>query len=226
MNHGGRKALFFTYMKNKIKTVHLWSRVSSLGQSLKYQNEQLLKEYPKGKLWECKISGAAKKKPVRDAMLEAVTAGSLVVATRLSRISRNLKDLLSFFEAVEAKGAHIRILNEQIDTSTPAGRLQMHLLSAISEWQREVIRENTDRGRKAAIARGVKFGRASRLSKRRIERIRNARAHGKTYRDIAADEGLSGAYVHRLCNPDKNRIYKEDHLNRLKEKRSARAAAA
>ncbi|MDB4668802.1 recombinase family protein [bacterium] len=208
-------------MKNK--TVHLWSRVSSLGQSLTYQNEQLLKEYPEGKLWECKISGAAKRKPVREAMLEAIKDGDLVCATRLSRISRNLRDLLGFFEAVEAKGAHIRILNEQIDTSTPSGRLQMHLLSAISEWQREVIRENTASGRKAAIARGVKFGRASKLSKKRIERIRNARTNGKTYRDIAAEESLSGAYVHRLCNPDKNKVYKEDHLNRLKERRAATA---
>ncbi len=94
---------------------------------------------------------------------------------------------------------------------------------SICAWKREIINENTNRGRRDALRRGVKFGRKPPVSKQRKARIIKAREDCKTLKEIAEAESLSVGYIHRICNPDKAWVYNENHLNHQAEKRKAAA---
>ena len=198
--------------------------MSSVGQSMTYQINQLKEAYPDGELIASKHSGASKKNEEElHALIDRCESGSKIVATRMSRIARSMGQLCRFFEACDAQGIHVHLLNEQIDSSNANGRLQRNLLMSICAWQREIINENTDRGRRDALKRGVKFGRKPTVSKQRKARIIKAREEGKTLKEIAEAESLSVGYIHRICNPDKAKIYNENHLNFQAEKRKAAA---
>jgi len=87
--------------------------------------------------------------------------------------SRSLQDLLSIVEAIRAKGAGFRSLAEDIDTTTPAGRLVFHVFASIAQFERERISERTKEGLIAARKRGRVGGRPSALSgERRLEVVR------------------------------------------------------
>jgi len=201
---------------------YLWARVSSVGQNLTYQTNQLKEVYPDGILVSSKHSGASRKnKEELFGLIEKCEPGDKIVATRMSRVARSMGQLCRFFEACDKKEIDVHLLNEQIDSSNANGRLQRNLLMCLCSWQREIIRENTDRGRADALKRGVRFGKKSKISKQRRQRIAKARDEGKTLREIAETEDLSVSYVHRLVNPEKNKIYKENHQNWQHEKRAA-----
>ena len=70
----------------------------------------------------------------------------MLVITRLSRAMRSLKHLLALAGELRERGAGLVVLKQQIDTTTPQGRLVFHLLGAIDEFQRELIIEGTREG--------------------------------------------------------------------------------
>lgn len=78
----------------------------------------------------------------------------MFVITRLSRAMRSLKHLLALADELRGRGVGLVILRQQIDTTTPTGRLVFHILAAIDEFQRELITEGTREGLVAARARG------------------------------------------------------------------------
>jgi len=65
------------------------------------------------------------------------------VVWKLDRLSRSLKDLLHLIDRLNSKGAGFRSLTEQIDTTTPAGRMMMQMVGAFAEFEREMIWERT-----------------------------------------------------------------------------------
>lgn len=74
---------------------------------------------------------------------------------------------------------------EQIDTATPGGRLIFHVLGALAEFERDLIRERTRTGVKSAMARGVRFGQAPKLSPKQVEQAQRLRDKGESIRQIA-----------------------------------------
>lgn len=108
---------------------------------------------------EEKKSGGDRRRPVLAAVLEKLHCGDTLVVFKLDRIARSLKHLLDILEQLESKGAGFRSLTETIDTTTPSGRMMMQIIGAFAEFERELIRERTRAGIKAAKARGVVFGR-------------------------------------------------------------------
>jgi len=79
-------------------------------------------------------------------MIEQLRDGDVVVVTKYDRLSRSLQDLLSIVDAVRAQGAGFRSLAEDIDTTTPAGRLVFHVFASIAQFERERISERTKEG--------------------------------------------------------------------------------
>lgn len=93
-----------------------------------------------------------------------VRAGDVLVVWKLDRLGRSLPDLIKKMEELKAMGAGFRSLTEGIDTTTAMGTLVLHLMGAIAQFERDLTRERTTAGMKAARARGVPFGAKRKLS--------------------------------------------------------------
>ena len=133
----------------------------------------------------------------------------MFVITRLSRAMRSLKDLLALADDLRDRGIGLVVLKQQIDTTTPQGRLIFHLLGALDEFQRELIVEGTNEGLAAARARGRTGGRKPKLGGRQVELARLMYAEtgddGKrrhTVADIAAEFGVSRQTIYRALEPE------------------------
>ena len=110
------------------------------------------------------VSGKLAARPELDAALAYLREGDELVITRLSRAMRSLKHLLALSSELKERGIGLVVLKQNIDTTTPTGRLVFHILAAIDEFQRELIVEGTNEGLAAARSRGRKGGRKAKLS--------------------------------------------------------------
>jgi DNA invertase Pin-like site-specific DNA recombinase len=99
-------------------------------------------------------------------MLGQLRDGDVVIVWKLDRLARSMKDLISLVNEIQDKGAGLRSLNDQIDTTTPHGKFTFHLFAALAEFERDIIRERTIAGLEAARARGRKGGRPKGLSQK------------------------------------------------------------
>jgi DNA invertase Pin-like site-specific DNA recombinase len=109
------------------------------------------------------------------------------------------RELLNLIDQISRAGAAFRSLGDPLwDTSNAQGRLLATLLAGIAEFERELIRERTEDGRKRALARGVKFGRKLKLSQYQREEAIRRRAAGETLTAIAASYGVHVSMISRL----------------------------
>lgn len=122
-----------------------------------------------------KISGSRRQRPELDRMLDQLRPGDVVVVTKYDRLSRSLQDLLAIVDAIQGKGAGFRSLAEDIDTTTPAGRLVFHVFASIAQFERERISERTREGLAAARKRGRVGGRPPALSPEQRAEVRRLR---------------------------------------------------
>ena len=92
----------------------------------------------------------------RKALLEMqdfARPSDVIVVWRLDRLGRSIKELIETMQMLEKRGIELKSLKENIDTSTPTGRLMFHLMATLAEFERDVIRERTQAGLEAARAR-------------------------------------------------------------------------
>jgi DNA invertase Pin-like site-specific DNA recombinase len=121
-----------------------------------------------------------------------------VVVWRLDRLGRSLRHLIDVFADLDARGIAVVSLTENLDTTTPGGRLVFHVFGALAEFERDLIRERTMAGLAAARARGRVGGRRPALSPKQVEVARNLYAGGEqTVSEIAKIVGVSRATVYR-----------------------------
>lgn len=78
----------------------------------------------------------------------------MLVVWKLDRLGRSLRDLIDIAQGLRERGIGFRSLRENLDTTTPGGKLVFHVFGALAEWERDVIRERTFAGLEAARARG------------------------------------------------------------------------
>lgn len=169
-----------------------YARVSTEEQSLEMQIEALIRYgVPETHISVEKVSGAASKRPALDAILEGLRPGDRIVAWRLDRIGRDIRDLLDKMAFIEAKGAEFHSLTEHFDTKTPAGRMHMQFAMMMADHERNVTIERTREGVKAAVARGVKFGQDPFLSAAQVKQAQKMRDKGLSVRRIAEKFGCS-----------------------------------
>ena len=157
-----------------------YARVSTEDQYLDGQISALT-EVEAGRIFAEKISGTKKTRPELSNMIDQLREGDVVVVTKYDRLSRSLQDLLTIVEAIREKGAGFRSLAEDIDTTTPAGRLVFHVFASIAQFERERIAERTKEGLAAARKRGRIGGRPSALSQERraeVQRMRDQEGRG------------------------------------------------
>jgi DNA invertase Pin-like site-specific DNA recombinase len=172
-----------------------YARVSTEDQHLDAQIGAL-KTAGAERIWSEKISGSKSKRPELDKLLEHLREGDVVVVTKYDRLSRSLQDLLTLVETIRGKGAGFRSLAEDIDTTTPAGRLVFHVFASIAQFERERISERTREGLAAARSRGKIGGRPPALSPERSAEVRRMRD----------DDGRGIAELARLFKVSPNTI--------------------
>lgn len=151
-----------------------YARVSTDDQSLDSQTDALSAAGAE-KVFADKISGSNRTRPELDRMLEQLREGDVVAVTKYDRLARSLKDLLEIVEAIRERGAGFRSLAEDIDTTTPAGRLVFHVFASIAQFERERISERTREGLASARKRGRIGGRPPALSGAQKDEVRRMR---------------------------------------------------
>jgi DNA invertase Pin-like site-specific DNA recombinase len=144
----------------------VYARVSTLDQEPENQLREL-RQYIEARGWTATeytdkgISGAKDKRPALDVLLRDAKRRrfDVLVCWRLDRLGRNLRHLILLLDELSALGIGFVSLTEAIDTQTPAGRLQLHILGAIAEFERARIAERVRAGLTRARAQGRKLGR-------------------------------------------------------------------
>jgi DNA invertase Pin-like site-specific DNA recombinase len=148
------------------------------------------------------VSGKHAARPELDKCLAYLREGDVLVITRLSRAGRSLKQLIELAEDLRSRGVGLVVLKQQIDTTTPQGRLVFHIFGALDEFQRELIVEGTHEGLAAARASGRTGGRKPKLTDAQAKHARQLYA-GKdhTVADISKLLGVSRQTVYRVLDP-------------------------
>jgi len=135
-----------------------YARVSTLDQNPELQLDAL-KTNGRAKLFVERASGAKEERPQLLAALHYLRPGDTLVVWKLDRLARSMKQLIETVDELKARGIGFRSLTEAIDATTAAGELFFHIFGALAQFERSVIRERTNAGLKAALARGRKGGR-------------------------------------------------------------------
>lgn len=135
-----------------------YARVSTEQQNLDRQLD-MLEKYGVDYIYNEKMTGTKRNRPELEKLLERLTEGDTVVVESLSRLGRSTKDLIWLMETFNTKGVNLVSLKESIDTNTSTGKLLFTLMSAIAQFERDVIADRTREGIASARARGRKGGR-------------------------------------------------------------------
>jgi DNA invertase Pin-like site-specific DNA recombinase len=175
-----------------------YARVSTQEQNLDLQL-QALKQAGCKRIFREKVSGASRQRPEFLRMLDQIREDDTIVVWKLDRLARSTRDLLETMETIREAGARFQSLSEPwADTTTHAGKMIMTVFAGIAEFERELIRERTAAGRKAAQSRGVRFGRPPKLNAEQEQLARRLISEGKSVREIARTFNVHVATIYRL----------------------------
>ena len=164
-----------------------YARISTSDQTLDGQTDALTAAGAE-RIFADTISGAKRERAELAQLLDQLRTSDVVTVTKYDRLARSLHDLLDIVKAIEERGAGFRSLAEDIDTTTPAGRLIFHVFASIAQFERERISERTKEGLQAARKRGRVGGRPPALNA-------DQKAEARRMRD---EEGRSIAAIARL----------------------------
>lgn len=177
-----------------------YARVSTEEQHLDAQLEQL-KAAGVEKIFNEKASGVKQDRPQLAAMIEYCREGDTVVVCKLDRIARSTKHLLEIVEGLEKKQVAFRVLNINLDTSTPTGKLMLSMLAAIGQFEREMMLERQKEGIRLAKEKGKYAGRKP-TARAQTERVLELLASGKTKQAVADVLGIGVASVYRAVKAE------------------------
>ena len=178
----------------------IYARVSTIDQEPENQLQEL-RRYVGARGWtsveyvDRGVSGAKDRRPALDQLLADARRRrfDVLICWRLDRLGRNLRHLITLLDDLQALGVAFVSLAEGIDATTPAGRLQMHLLGAIAEFERGRIVERVRAGLARARAQGTKLGRP----RRRIDPERLAAVAGLPELEAARCLGIPRSTLQR-----------------------------
>jgi DNA invertase Pin-like site-specific DNA recombinase len=144
-----------------------YARVSTQDQTLNLQQDALEKAGCT-KIFTDTASGAKQERKGLEDALSYVRAGDTLVVWRLDRLGRSLKDLIEKLTELHNRNIGFKSLTENIDTTTPGGKLIFHIFGALAEFERDLIKERTNAGLQAARGRGRKGGRPQVLTEKKV----------------------------------------------------------
>ena len=179
-----------------------YARVSTVDQNLELQTDALTEAGCKKIFSDHGVSGAKAERPGLDEALDRIRKKDTLIIWKLDRLGRSLSDLLSIVEYLKDRGAHFLSIQDGFDTSTASGKMVFSVIGAMAEYERNLIRERTMAGLKAARARGRMGGRPKALDKRQVKvAITLAKEGELTIREICEQVGCSRSTYYRQVAP-------------------------
>ena len=165
-----------------------------------------LREYCASRGWEMageyvdKVSGTRERREHLDALMAGAYKRQFdaILVWKLDRFARSLKHLVNMLSEFESLGVAFVSLKDSLDLSTPAGRLQFHIIAAMAEFERSLIVERVKAGLRNAKAKGRRLGRPRASAD--ASRIAALRAQGLSWRDIGRETGLPEATARRALS--------------------------
>ena len=183
-----------------------YARVSTQGQELNLQLDALRSAGCERIFEDRGVSGAKAARPGLDDLVRYVREGDVLTVCKLDRLGRNVSHLLAFMGDLSKRNVGFRSLTEQLDTTTPGGRLLFHLFASLSQFERDLIAERTNAGLAAAAARGRKGGRPRSVTPEKLARAK----------ELMVDRKLTIPEIARRLKVSKSALY-----DALAEDRSA-----
>ncbi len=180
-----------------------YARVSTHEQTMDLQKDAL-RAAGCELIFEDTISGSKAERPGLTQALAYMRAGDTLVFWKLDRVSRSLHHLLELSDEFTKRGISFKSLQDQIDTTSGMGKFFFHLMGAVAELERDIIRERTQAGLAAARARGKKGGRRRVLDAKRVQMgqaLYDSQQH--TIDEICMTLGCSPATLYRYITTDK-----------------------
>jgi DNA invertase Pin-like site-specific DNA recombinase len=175
-----------------------YARVSTEGQELDLQVEKL-KEYGCDKIFMEKESGAKSEREELAKALDYLRQGDKLVVYKLDRLARSTFDLHKIARDLEQNGIGLVFIKEQIDFTTPAGKLMFTMLGAIAEFERNLINERTREGRERAKKQGKHMGRKGQDEKdvkKALQLYKLRETNGLSVNDIAKMTGVPRSTIY------------------------------
>ena len=192
---GARVAL---YARVSTKDQNCDMQLADLRRMAEARKVEIVKEYV-----DHGVSGATESRPALDELMQDARRGHFdpIFCWRFDRFARSLRHLVTALEEFEALGIRWVSHQENIDTTTPSGRVLFSVIGAMAAFERDIARERINAGLRRARDRGVKLGRPRVVVD--VTRARSLREQGYSYRAIAAELGVSVGKVHQcLSGPD------------------------
>jgi len=186
--------------------VAVYARVSTRDQNAESQLQDL-RRYCASRGWEIinefidvGISGAKDDRPALRGLMHCVRQrrADVVLVWRFDRFARSVKHLVNALAEITALGMQFVSYSEDLDSSTPTGRLMFHLLGLMAEFERDLIRERIHAGLRRARAEGILFGRPRRIDFVNMEKACQLHAQGRSLRQIRGELGIPIATLSRL----------------------------
>lgn len=179
-----------------------YARVSTEEQNL-YLQIDALRDDGCDLIFKEKASGASLDRGGLRLALSRCNVGDLLAVWKLDRLGRSLLDLVGLVQALQARGASLKILTgqgAQIDTTKPDGRMIFGILATMAQFERELIGERTRAGLAAAKRRGIQLGRRPLLSPFQVDEARKMIADGKLRREVAESLDVSPLTLRRALS--------------------------
>lgn len=196
-------------MGKRTKTAELvapvgYARISISEQSLDPQIDAL-KAAGCSKIFEDCVSGAKTDRPGLNEALNHLRSGDTLIVWKLDRLGRSMSHLIDTVRDLDQRGIGFRSLTEGIDTTTSGGTLVFHLFGALAQFERDLIRERTRAGLRAAAARGRKGGRKAVVTAEKLKRAKMLIERGLTVREAAARIKVGKTALYDAINADTSR---------------------
>lgn len=176
-----------------------YARVSSIGQSLDVQMDKL-HLFGCDKVFSEKLSGTTADRPNLKATLQYLREGDVLVITKLDRLARSTFHLTQIAERLKKDGIELVVLDQNIDTSTPTGKLLFNMLASISEFETEIRKERQLEGIAKAKEKGVSFGAKKKLTEQQLTEMKLKRKNGVLIKDLMIEYKICKASVYRLLS--------------------------